>query len=146
MNSIPVPIRNTIAKMVLCISAVAVFGLIWSIVSHDRMLLLLSLAAAAFGALKIVPMIGNARRHNYQVLECTILNDRKSALLNRHSITVSLQDKPELTLAISGRTPLRAGKRYKLYLAGQAEIDRMDSIPEYLRPAQTLLGYEQLPG
>ena len=144
MNSVPVPIRNTIAKTILCISAIAVFGVIWSLVSHDRMLLLLSLTATAFGTLKVFPMISNARKGNYQVLECTILSDKKSALLNRHSITISLQDKTELTLAIGGRMPLRSGKQYRLYLAGQNEDAQMTSIPEYLRPARILMGFEPL--
>ncbi len=145
MNSIPVPIRTTIAKTILCVFAIAAFGVVWSLVSHDHMLLFLSLAAAASGALKIVPMISNARKGNYQVLECTVLSDRRSTLLNRHSITVGLQDKTELTLSISGRMPLRTGKRYRLFLAGPADDPQLATVPEYLRPARALMGFEQLP-
>ena len=144
-QSVPAPVRATIVRLSLCVAAVAVFGIVWSAVTRDRMLLLLSCAAAAAGTLRILPMIRCARKGEYRVLECTVLGESRSALRSRNRVRVALPDGTELTLSLGGRSPLRPGSSYRLYLTGAGGSGET-SVPEYMRGAETLLGFEPARG
>jgi len=143
LKSIPGPIRGTIIKTLLCIFAVMAFGIIWGIASHDRILLALSAFVAVFGTLKAIPMIFSAKKGQYQELQCTVLSDKKSALLNRHQLTVCTDDQGEKIFMLCGRTTLKSGKHYRLFITCQEE-DIFHSVPDYLRPGRTLLGWEEI--
>ena len=116
---------------------------IWGIASHDRILLALSACVAAFGALKVLPLISSVKKGQYQELLCTVLSDKKSSLLNRHQLTVYTDDQEEKTIVLSGRATLKPGKKYRIFLAGQ-EDDALNAVPDYLRPGRSLLGSEEL--
>lgn len=108
------------------------------------MLLVLSVVIAALGTLKVIPIISSAMKGQYQELECTVLSDRKLSLLNRHQLTVYTDDQEEKTIMLNGRAALKPGKRYRLFLAGQEDDGVLSSVPSYIRPAQSLMGYELL--
>ncbi len=142
MKSIPIPIRNTIIKSAVCIGVITIFGTVMGIVTHDTAMLVLSIMLAVSGALRITPMIRFARGSNFQVLECTVISDKKTKLLNRHKLTYYTEEQAEKTVTINGRLLLRTGNRYRLYLSGSEEEKNMASVPEFLRPGRTLVGYE----
>ncbi len=144
MNSIPGPIRLTILKTSITIGIISVFGTIWGIVSHDMAMLILSILLAVSGALRIIPMIRYAKGSHFQMLECTVISDKKSKLLNRHQLTYFTEDREEKTVTINGRILLKAGNHYRLYLSGSEEENTLSSIPEFLKPGRTMVGYELL--
>ena len=135
MNSIPGPIRLTILKTSITI---------WGIVSHDMAMLILSILLAVSGALRIIPMIRYAKGSHFQVLECTVISDKKSKLLNRHQLTYFTEDREEKTVTINGRILLKAGNHYRLYLSGSEEEKTISSVPDFLKPGRTMVGYELL--
>ncbi len=142
MISIPNPIRATIIKSAACIGAISVFGTVMGIATHDKAMLILSLMLAVSGVLRIAPMIRSARCSHFQVLECIVISDRKTRLLNRHQITVCLEDGEEKTVTINGRILLKPGNSYRIYLSGADEDSTVCSVPEFLRPGRTMIGYE----
>ena len=85
MKSIPNPVRITIIKTIVLIGGISVFGIIWGIISHDAPMLILSLLLAISCTLRVVPLIRYAKGCQFQTLVCTVITDRKSRLLNRHS-------------------------------------------------------------
>lgn len=144
MNSIPGPIRSTILKTSITIGIISVFGTIWGIVSHDMAMLILSILLAVSGALRIIPMVRFAKGSHFQVLECTVISDKKSKLLNRHQLTYYTEDREEKTVTINGRILLKAGNHYRLYLSGSEEEKTISSVPDFLKPGRTMVGYELL--
>ena len=144
MNSIPGPISSTILKTSITIGIISVFGTIWGIVSHDMAMLILSILLAVSGALRIIPMVRFAKGSHFQVLECTVISDKKSKLLNRHQLTYYTEDREEKTVTINGRILLKAGNHYRLYLSGSEEEKTISSVPDFLKPGRTMVGYELL--
>ena len=89
-------------------------------------------------------MILTAKSGRYEILECSVLEDRRQTLLNRHQVTVTCDGQDKKTISLNGRMTLKPGRVYRLFLAGAGEEQTLASVPEYLRPPRTLLGFETI--
>ena len=69
---IPDAILSRMAKLFLLLSAALVFGVIYGIATHDRILLLLSIALAVAGGIKIALLFLSAPK-SFCVLKCPYL-------------------------------------------------------------------------
>ena len=72
IHKIPEPITRRIWTFVGCISVLSVFGVVWTIATKDRTILMLSLALLAAGILKAVSLYSDAAAGHFVVYEGTM--------------------------------------------------------------------------
>lgn len=142
MKNIPVPIQRTLAKTIVCQVAIVLFGIVWAIASQDHIFLLLSAAVGVMGGWRAFSLYRLAADGRYEVIEGTIMADKGVPLRNRHNLIVQTPDGYEVSIPLTGKSKLKNGCAYQLYLSQQEESAA--SLPEQLRPARTLLGYEEM--
>lgn len=140
----PVPIRTTFWKHVLLYGAIVAFGLIWSIVIHDADLLYLTAAIAALGAWRTIYLFKIIHYARYRILEGVVVSDIKRPLSSGHCLTLQLEDGNQINEIVAGSRLLSPALAYRIYLYSPVQLDMVSALPEALRPAQTLLGYERL--
>ena len=143
-QNIPGPIARKIWALAGCIGALIVFGTIWGIASSDKTILMLSLALLVAGALKVITLYQVAAAGNFDVYEGTVSLNRTVPLRKRHELQLITTDGEAVQLILSGRSNLTAGVEYRLYVQSGANDSYYLSLPETLRPARTLLGYEHI--
>lgn len=140
----PAPIRTTFWKYTLLNFAIVTFGLIWGIVIRDKDLLRLTAAIAALGAWRTNHLYQIIRHGKFRALEGFVVSDVKCPLRSGHCVTIQKEDGSQIDEIISGGRLLIPAKRYRIYLYSFMQPDVVLSLPEALRPAQTLLGYEMV--
>ncbi len=140
---IPDAILSRIAKLFLLLSAALVFGIIYGIATHDRILLLLSIALAIAGGVKITVLFLSARKKEYEIVEGTVTSLRRIPVRKCQVLKIANDAGAESEILVKGRAALKAGKRYRLYLSCEEPIT--GNLPEcdFLRPARALLGFEE---
>lgn len=144
MNQIPIPIQRTLLKTTLMSCAIMAFGLIWGLASGDHSILGLTAAVGFLGGLKILGLYRVVKQQHYEVLEGTVLSDRRTPLRNRHLLTITDMEQCERRIMVSGKNTLEPGVSYRLYISGVEDQVALAALPEPLIPAQTLFGYEVL--
>lgn len=142
MKNIPIPIQRTLAKTIMCQVAIVLFGVVWAIASRDHIFLLLSAAVGIMGGWRVFSLYRLAADGKYELLEGTIMVDKGVPLRNRHNLIVQTPDGYEVSIPLTGKSKLKSGCAYQLYLSQQEESAA--SLPEQLRPARTLLGYDEM--
>lgn len=140
----PAPIRTTFWKHVLLYGAIVAFGLIWGIVIHDADLLYLTAAIAALGAWRTIYLFKIIHHARYRTLEGVVVSDMKRPLSSGHCLTLQLEDGSQICEIIAGSRLLSPALEYRIYLHCPVQPDVVSALPEALRPAQTLLGYEMM--
>lgn len=140
----PASIRTTFGKHVLLYGAIVAFGLIWSIVIHDADLLYLTAAIAALGAWRTIYLFKIIHYAKYRTLEGVVVSDMKRPLSRGHCITLQLADGSQIRETVAGNRLLSPEHEYCVYLHCPVQPDVVSALPEALRPAQTLLGYEMV--
>ena len=140
---IPDAILSRIAKLFLLLSAALVFGIIYGIATHDHILLLLSIALAVAGGIKIAVLFLSARKKEYEVIEGTVTSLRRIPLRKCQVLKIANDDGAEAEILVKGRAALKAGKRYRLYLSCEEPISGNLPESDLLRPARALLGFEE---
>lgn len=140
----PAPIRTTFWKYTLLYFTIVAFGLIWGIVIRDEDLLLLTAAIAALGAWRTNHLYQIIRHGKYRALEGFVVSDVKCPLRSGHCVTIQKEDGSQIDEIISGGHLLIPAKRYRIFLHSSVQPDVVLSLPEALRPAQTMLGYEMV--
>lgn len=143
-KEVPAPIRTTFWKHVLLYGAIVAFGLIWGIVIHDADLLYLTAAIAALGAWRTIYLFKIIHRAKYRILEGMVVSDVKQTLSSGHCITLQLADGSQIRETVAGNRLLSPAHEYRVYLYCPVQSDVVSALPEVLRPAQTLLGYEMM--
>ena len=143
-RNIPGPIARKVWALAGCIGALIVFGTIWGIASSDKTILMLSLALLVAGALKVITLYQVAAAGDFDVYEGTVSLNRTIPLRKRHELQLITTDGEAVQLILSGRSNLTTGVEYRLYVQSGASDPYSLSLPETLRPARTLLGYEQI--
>ena len=143
-QNIPGPIARKIWALAGCIGALIVFGTIWGIASSDKTILMLSLALLVAGALKVITLYQVAAAGNFDVYEGTVSLNRTIPLRKRHELQLITTDGEAVQVILSGRSNLTAGVEYRLYVQSGTSDSYSLSLPETLRPARTLLGYEHI--
>lgn len=144
MNQIPIPIQRTLLKTTLMSCAIMAFGLIWGLASGDHSILGLTAAVGFLSGLKILGLYQVAKQRHYEVLEGTVLSDRRNPLRSRHLLTLTDMEQREHKIMISGKNTLEPGTAYRLYISGMEDQAALATLPEPLMPARTLFGYEVL--
>lgn len=138
----PVPIRTTFWKYTLLYCAIVMFGLIWGIVIEDADFLYLTAAIVVFGAWRTIHLYRIIHRAKYRILEGVVVSDVKRALSSGHCITLQLADGSQVRETVAGNRLFSPSHEYRIYLYCPLQSDVVTALPEALRPAQTLLGYE----
>ena len=142
---IPDAILSRIAKLLLILAAVLIFGVIYGIATNDRILLLLSISLAAAGGIKIAVLFLSARKREYVTIEGTVASLKRFPLQKSQTIILSDDTGNETELRVKGRAKLMAGCRYRLFLTQEDPlIEQLTQGASFLKPARTLLGFEQL--
>ena len=144
MDHIPHPVLRTILKTILLGAAVLAFGVIWGIVSHDKVFLILSAAVGILCGAKFISLYNTAVAGRYETVEGLVLSDRAIPLRNRHILMIEGADQETHRLILAGKSLFRPGAAYRIYLAGTQDTDALAMFPEYLQPVRSLLGYEEL--
>ena len=140
---IPQVILTRIAKLVLLLFAALVFGVIYSLATHDRIMLLLTLVLAIAGGTKVLFLLHSVRKREYTTVEGTLISARRLPGRKCQVLTISVDGGRETEISIKGRVPLTAGKRYRLYLSQENPISvQLQQTSRYLRAPRTLFGYE----
>ncbi len=140
---IPDAILSRIAKLFLLLSAALVFGIIYGIATHDRILLLLSIALAIAGGVKITVLFLSARKKEYEIVEGTVTSLRRIPVRKCQVLKIANDAGAEAEILVKGRPALKAGKRYRLYLSCEEPITGNLPESDFLRPARALLGFEE---
>jgi hypothetical protein len=140
---IPDAILSRIAKLFLLLSAALVFGIIYGIATHDRILLLLSIALAIAGGVKITVLFLSARKKEYEIVEGTVTSLRRIPVRKCQVLKITNDTGAEAEILVKGRAALKAGKRYRLYLSCEEPITGNLPESDFLRPARALLGFEE---
>ena len=143
-KDIPNPVRSTFWKHTLLAGAIVVAGCIWGFVADDPDMLLLTAVLAALGAWRCVHLYKVMRDGKYYILEGNVVSDIKHTMNNSRNLTLKLPDGEQVVIPLSGKHALYPGHSYRLYLYCSLPTDIMESLPEILRPAFTLLGCEEL--
>ena len=142
---IPQVILSRIAKLVLLLFAALVFGVIYSLVTHDRIMLLLTLVLAIAGGTKVLFLLRSVRKREYTTVEGTLISARRLPVRKCQILTISDGDGRETEICVKGHAPVMAGRRYRLYLSQEDPIT--EQLPQEVRrlgTARTLLGYEEV--
>ena len=140
---IPEVILTRIAKLALLLFAALVFGLIYSLVTHDRIMLLLTLVLVIAGGTKVLFLLSSVRKREYTSVEGTLISARRLPVRKCQILTISDDDGRETEISVKGRIPLTAGKRYRLYLSQENPISvQLQQTSRYLRAPRILFGYE----
>ena len=139
---IPSAIFSRIFRLGLCIAAVSAFGILWGVISRDTVTLGLSVAVAVAGTLKGLALYRTAKAKRYEVLAGTLLSIRNVPGLNRTSIVLLDSDGSERQISVAGRHTMTEGLCYRLYLQLPEQLP--ENLPPRIRPAQALLGYEEI--
>lgn len=140
----PAPIRTTFWKHLLLYGAIVAFGLIWSIIIRDVDLLYLTTAIAVLGAWRTNCLFKIIHYARYRTLEGVVVADMKRPLSSGHCLTLQLEDGSQINEIVAGSRLLSPAQEYRIYLYSPVQLDMVSALPEALRPAQTLLGYELL--
>ena len=161
---IPDAILSRMAKLFLLLSAALVFGVIYGIATHDRILLLLSIALAVAGGIKIALLFLSARKKEYEIVEnylymekneecieiCndllvegTVTSIKRAPVRKCQILKIANDAGAEAEILVRGRASLKAGKRYRLYLSCEEPISENLPKSDLLRPARALLGFEE---
>ena len=143
-NKIPVPIMTSIIKVLLCCTGMTLVGVICAVISSDYTLFLLSAIVLGIGIVRANNLRKQAQQKDYVLLEGTLIGAKELNLQNKVNAYFSLSDGTEKKIRISGKIKLKGGAFYRLYLTKPIEGCEQWSLPEYLKPAQNILGYEIL--
>ena len=143
-HHIPGPISRKLWALGGCIGALILFGTIWGIATSDNTILMLSFALLVAGTLKVITLYQVAVAGAFEVYEGTIALNRPIPLRKRHELQLVTAEGKTIQLILSGRNGLNIGIEYRLYVQSGSNDSYTLSLPESLRPARTLLGYEQI--
>lgn len=143
-HHIPGPIARKLWALGGCIGALILFGTIWGIATSDKTILMLSFALLVAGTLKVITLYQVAVAGAFEVYEGTVALNRAIPLRKRHELQLVTAEGETIQLILSGRSGLNTGVVYRLYVQTGANDSYSLSLPEALRPARTLLGYEQI--
>lgn len=143
-HSIPGPIARKLWALGGCIGALILFGSIWGIATSDKTILMLSFALLVAGTLKVITLYQVAVAGAFEVYEGTVALNRAIPLRKRHELQLVTEEGEMIQLILGGRSGLNTGAVYRLYVQTGANDSYSLSLPESLRPARTLLGYEQI--
>ena len=142
---IPDAILSRIARLALVLLAAILFGVIYGLVSHDRIMLLLTSVLAITGGAMILLLFRSVRKREFCTIEATILSLRRNRLRQCQVLSLSDDSGNETEICIKGKTALAVGSKYRLYLSEEDPV--AGQLPEsagFLKPARVLLGYEKL--
>lgn len=142
---IPDAILSRIARLALVLLAAILFGVIYGLVSHDRIMLLLTSVLAITGGAKILLLFRSVRKREFCTIEATILSLRRNRLRQCQILSLADDSGNETEICIKGKTALAVGSKYRLYLSEEDPV--AGQLPEsagFLKPARVLLGYEKL--
>ncbi len=144
MKDIPMPILMRYGKLGILLVVALLFGGIYGIIVHDKVILLLSVALAVCGGMKIALTLKAVKNDEFETVEGTLLSIKPSAVMRRESLLMSDADEAEHEILIAGKTRFAVGKSYRLYLSKDLSGDFGGSLPDQLRPARSLLGFEEI--
>lgn len=142
-KQIPGPIKRKVILLALFIFLISAFGVIWSLASHDRIGVLLSLAVLLAGLVKAFSLFRGAQAGNYEIHEGCVISDKRIPVRRRHEVLLQVED-DVLRFVFEGQPALTPGTAYRIYV--QKDVAQADElhIPDALRPARILLGFDAL--
>ena len=141
-KKVPEPILFTILKIILCCTGMMLLGVVCAIVSADWTLFLLSAIVMGIGIVRANNIKKQVEQKDYVILEGRLVNAEELNLQNKYKACFTLADGSDKTIRISGKARLKVGTCYRLYLTKPVDGCDQWSLPEYLKPAQQLLGFE----
>jgi hypothetical protein len=144
-KQIPTPLKKKLFLLALSIFLISAFGFIWSIATHDRVGLLLSLAVAVAGSVKTFSLIRNTQTGNFEIYEGSVISDKRLPVRKRHEVLLQVED-DVLRFVFDGHPTLTPGVACRLYVQKDAAYADDLNIPDALRPARVLLGYDTISG
>ena len=142
---IPEAIHKRIARMAVILLGAIIFGVIYALASHDRILLLLTLSLAVAGGLKTLFLVRAVQKREYVTMEGSLLSVRRNHIRKCQFLVIADDAGKETEISVKGRTALAVGKRYRLYLSPVNPLT--GQIPQeagFLGTGRTLLGYEEI--
>lgn len=140
---IPAAIKRKVTVVAISIALISGFGIIWSIASRDRIGVILSVAVLLAGALKAYGLYKGAQAMNYDAYEGVVISDKRILARRRHEVHLQVED-DTLRFVFEGTPSLKPGTVCRLYVQKDATQSDDLHIPEPLRPAQVLMGFEAL--
>lgn len=138
---IPAPIKEHLLQLRIALFAFLAIGLLFGIVSKDKVILMLTGLIAVYGAAKLKHMRTLAEHGEFDVASGVVLSDQR--LHRKHKLVLLSDDGAEIVLLLSGRPSYSAGSSIKLYLTKLDNGMRDLSLPEQLKPTQNVLGIKK---
>lgn len=139
---IPTCIASRFTKFVVAIAAMTATGSLVAIISNDQMLFYLSVGIAIIGGIKIADYYRVIKHQDYECIDGTLVSSQAIPVRKRQKITILQQDNLQVQRTIEGRLRLKEGHTYRFYLKRMPTAVMLDDLPDSLRPAQVMLGYE----
>lgn len=141
-SKLPTAIAQRFCKMIVCAAAITIVGLIWGIASRDTVVIGLTIAISAAGALKAKTLYQTAQERNYEMIEGVLRDIRLNKIRKRTEVFCEDQKGTTHHLIIEGIHHFREGEAYRLYIQ-KITVD-LTAVPDAILPGRTLLGYETL--
>lgn len=145
-SPIPGPIFKTIVKVILCGIVMLLVGSVVAHEYHDDTLLILSCVVLALGSIKAEDLWQQALKGAYIILEGEILEIRQVNLQSKYRVTIQRDEQVEDTVLLAGKHAIKEMHSYRFYLSKPIVEESDWPLPEYLRPAQRVLGFEEIEG
>ena len=144
MKKIPKALRSRLMKLALMMLAVVMFGVIYGLIAHDRILLLLTAVLDVSGTIHLASMYRMILEKRYTVSEGTLLSAKVLHAQKRQILVLVDDEGHEMELILAGATHMKVGRQYRLYLSENTENGPDMPKTGWLSPARTLLGVDIL--
>ena len=140
-KDIPIPILKRIWTLAFCAIAILTIGMFWSVANQDSMMRMLSIATCFAISIKAVSLYRTAKSEEYEIVDGVILSRQPLPLQKKQEIIIA-NEEIQNTLILAGKTPLKGGASYRLYIEKQRHgLQEIALSPKFL-PGRSLLGYE----
>lgn len=138
----PNPIAIRFAELILAILTMTVLGVIFSMISHDHKLLILSAGIAITGGAKVCSFYRQVSKQQYECLEGLLVQEQANIPRKRHTIVLELEDGSRVQRVLDGRYKLKAGSSYRFYL--KKPTNELPILSEAFQSSSTVFGFEEL--
>ncbi len=144
MKTIPTAILSRIVKLGLILLAALVLGIICGTAAKDRIMLLLTLALAVAGGIKLVTLYASIKKQEYDIADGVIRSAKRIPVRKCQTLILVNEEGSETSITLKGWSALPIGSNCRLYLSREIPADMRLLQAERLKPARILLGYEVL--
>lgn len=141
-SKLPAAIAQRFCKIIVCTAAITIVGLIWGLAARDTVVIGLTIAISAAGGLKARTLYRTTRAQDYEMVEGVLREIKLNKIRKRTELLCEDQNGTMHHLILEGIHHFQEGSAYRIYV--QSVTVDLSSIPDAIRPGQSVLGYETI--